>query len=71
MRTFQSIPDDHLAARDQSGRYLMVDTNYRPRRGKVWAKTSGACPQITTVANAKRNGMRVLGGVVGLYRPAG
>lgn len=68
MRAFTSIPDDHCAARDQSGRYLMVDLKRRPTRGKVWAKAFGACPEMTTAAEAARNGMRILGGVVGIYR---
>lgn len=67
---FQSIPNDHCAARYKAGRFLMVDLTVRPRRGKVWAKAYGKCPEVTTAANALRTGMQILGGVVGIYQTA-
>lgn len=71
MHQFSFIPQNHLVARDRSGRFFMVDMDARPASGQVWAKAFGACPEITTAAAAIRDGMRVLGGVVGFYSAIG
>jgi len=71
MRVFDEIPEDHIAPRAPDGvNYLMADTRLRsPVRGRVFAKAFGRCPEVVTAARARREGMLVLGTVVGAYPP--
>lgn len=70
MDRYTEIPDDdHIAAYTKDRKLMMVDTRLREaRRGIVWAKAFGACPLIVTARKAARDGMKVLGTVVGTYQ---
>ena len=71
MRAFAKIPDNHIAAKNADGEFLMVDCgNCAPQRGLVFAKAFGVHPLIVTAGHARRRGMKILGAVVGTF-PAG
>ena len=69
MRVFHEIPEDHCAPRAPDGvTYLMADTRQRsPKRGRVFAKAFGRCPEVVTAVHARREGMLMLGKIVGTY----
>jgi hypothetical protein len=79
MRNFSEIPDrNHVAPRVRNdlcepiwkrGDVLMADTRLQGSAGShVWAKAFGECPQVMPFDAAIRQGMKILGDIVGAYQ---